>query len=206
MIIVPDVILELHSSVSAWLNQFRRKNNFNRRQIFEIQRSNHVGISFRMSRHIPSRIFTHFQALYLKAHQQKYIELQRKFAKNLPQSGNPRQSWILQPTQWIPDSSYWITIFASRTWILDSTLRGIPDPLSSIPDSQAQDSGFNEQHFGLHKQTFSRFSNKDSLALGEKTVTATWNFNFFGKKMVDFTSYRSYGFWGVKTVALFIGS
>ena len=159
-----------------------------------------------MSRHIPSRIFTHFQALYLKAHQQKYIELQRKFAKNLPQSGNPRQSWILKPTQWIPDSSYWITIFVSRTWILDSTLRGIPDPLSSIPDSQAQDSGFNEQHFGFHKQTFSRFSNKDSLALGEKTVTATWNFNFFGKKMVDFTSYRSYGFWGVKTVAVFIGS
>ena len=74
---------------------------------------------------------------------------------------------------WIPDSSYWITIFVSRTWILDSTSRGIPDPLRSIPDSQAQDSGFNEQNFGFHKQTFSGFSNKDSLALGEKTVTIT---------------------------------
>ena len=74
---------------------------------------------------------------------------------------------------WIPDSSYWITIFVSRTWILDSTLRGIPDPLRSIPDSQAQDSGFNEQNFGFPKQTFSGFSNMDSLALGEKTVTIT---------------------------------
>jgi len=131
-----------------------------------------------MSRHIPSRIFTHFQALkYIEykstKNVQKYIELQRKFAKNSPQSGNPRQSWILDPTPWIPDSSYWITIFVSRTWILDSTLRGIPDPLSSLPASQAQDSGFNDQNFGFHKQTFTGFSNKDSLALGEKTVTVT---------------------------------
>lgn len=36
--------------------------------IFQIQRSNHVGTSHTMSRHIPSGIFTHFQALNLKAH------------------------------------------------------------------------------------------------------------------------------------------
>ena len=133
-----------------------------------------MGISFRMSRHIPSRIFTHFQALYLKAHQQKYIELQTKFAKNSPQFRESKTVLASgSHTVWIPDSSYWITIFVRRTWILDSTLREIPDPLRSIPDSQAQDSGFNEQNFGVHKQTFSRFSNKDSLALGEKTVTVT---------------------------------
>ena len=77
-------------------------------------------------------------------------------------------------TVWIPDSSYWITIFVRRTWILDSTLRErFRRSPGDIPDSQAQDSGFNEQNFGVHKQTFSRFSNKDSLALGEKTVTVT---------------------------------
>ena len=83
---------------------------------------------------------------------------------------------------WIPDSSYWIRIFVRRTWILDSTLREIPDPLRSIPDSQAQNSGFNEQNFGFHKQTFSRFSNKDSLALGEKTVTLLETSTFLARK------------------------
>ena len=132
-----------------------------------------MGTSLRMSRHIPSRIFTHFQALYLKAHQQKYIELNKVCQKLAPIRESKTVLASGSHTVWIPDSSYWITIFVRRTWILDSTLREIPDPLRSIPDSQAQDSGFNEQNFGFHKQTFSRFSNKDSLALGEKTVTVT---------------------------------
>ena len=53
------------------------------------------------------------------------------------QAGNPRQSWILDSTQWIPDSrslsvglGFWIPI-----------VTGIPDSLSCIPDPKAQDSG-----------------------------------------------------------------
>ena len=34
--------------------------------------------------------------------------------------GNPRQSWILDPTQWIADSMYWIPVFVSGSWTLDS--------------------------------------------------------------------------------------
>ena len=34
--------------------------------------------------------------------------------------GNPRQSWILESTPRIPDIRYWIPVFVSGTWILDS--------------------------------------------------------------------------------------
>ena len=34
--------------------------------------------------------------------------------------GNQRQSWILESTPRIPDSRYWIPVFVSGTWILDS--------------------------------------------------------------------------------------
>ena len=50
--------------------------------------------------------------------------------------GNPRQSWVLDSTLWITDSRYWIPVFVSRTWILDSNLSGIPDSLRCIPDSK----------------------------------------------------------------------
>ena len=33
--------------------------------------------------------------------------------------GNPRQFWILESTQWILDSRYWIPVFVTETWILD---------------------------------------------------------------------------------------
>ena len=52
---------------------------------------------------------------------------------------NPRQSWILDSTPRIPDSSYWILVFVSGTRILDS--------LSCIPDFKAQDVGFHKQNF-----------------------------------------------------------
>ena len=40
--------------------------------------------------------------------------------------GNPTQSWILDSTPWIEDSGYWIAVFVSGTWTLDSSLSGIP--------------------------------------------------------------------------------
>ena len=35
------------------------------------------------------------------------------FLDTIPQKGNARQSWILHPMSWIPDSRYWITVFVS---------------------------------------------------------------------------------------------
>ena len=32
----------------------------------------------------------------------------------------PRHSWILDSTPWMPDCRYWIPVFVSGTWILDS--------------------------------------------------------------------------------------
>ena len=194
MIIVPDVILELlHSFVSAWLSQFRRKDNFNRRQNF-LRYSGQIMWAHRLECRDTSR--PEFLALSSAIFENSSTKVHRITKKVRQKLAPIRESKTVlgsgSHAVWIPDSSHWITIFVSRAWILDSTLRGIPDPLRSIPDSQAQG-------------TFSGFSNKDSHALGEKTVTVTWNFNFF-KKMVDFNSYRSYDFWGVNTVAVFIGS
>ena len=41
--------------------------------------------------------------------------------------GNPRQTWTLNSTSWILDSSYCISVFVSRTWI--SIVSGLPDSL-----------------------------------------------------------------------------
>ena len=46
--------------------------------------------------------------------------------------GNPTQSWIVDSTPWIPESRFFVI-----TWI--------PDTLSSIPDSKAQDYRFHKQ-------------------------------------------------------------
>ena len=48
-------------------------------------------------------------------------------------------------------------------WI--PTAGGIPDSLSCIPDSRAQD-------FGFHKQKFPRFRNSDSLTWGERVAAS----------------------------------
>ena len=55
---------------------------------------------------------------------------------------HPRQSWIL-------DSTFVciLCISVSRSWIPDYNRSGIPDSLSWIPDSKAQDCGFHEQNF-----------------------------------------------------------
>ena len=49
-----------------------------------------------------------------------------------------QESWILNSTQWIPDSRYWFS---------GPIISGILDSLSFIPDSKGQD-------FGHHKQNF----------------------------------------------------
>ena len=75
--------------------------------------------------------------------------------------------WILDSTPWIPDSNYWISIFANGNWIPDPKICGFPDSLSCIPDSKTQDSGSHEQIFpasGFHKQKFVAFRNPDSRA------------------------------------------
>ena len=43
-------------------------------------------------------------------------------AGNRPILGNPRQSWILDSTPWIPDYRYWIPVFVNETWILESNV------------------------------------------------------------------------------------
>ena len=39
-----------------------------------------------------------------------------------PMQGNSGLSWILDCTPWIPILRYWIPVFVSGTWILDSNL------------------------------------------------------------------------------------
>ena len=55
---------------------------------------------------------------------------------------NPRQSWIVDSTPWIPDSRYSIPAFVSGSWILIPIVRGIQGSLGCIPDSKALDSRF----------------------------------------------------------------
>ena len=57
---------------------------------------------------------------------------------------NPRQSWIVGSKPGIPDSTYWIPVFVSRTWIPDSyrfairiywVVFRVPKPRIPIPDT-----------------------------------------------------------------------
>ena len=56
--------------------------------------------------------------------------------------GKQWQSWIMDSVPWIPDSKYWILVFVSGT-----NISGIPDSLSFILDSKAQESGFHKHKF-----------------------------------------------------------
>ena len=57
--------------------------------------------------------------------------------------GNPIQSGILESTPWISDSSYWISdSFAVELGFQITIASEIPDSLYCIPDSKAQDPGF----------------------------------------------------------------
>ena len=61
---------------------------------------------------------------------------------------NPRGSWILDTTPWIPDSRHLIPIFflvELGFWI--PILSRIPNSLSCIPESKVQDSEFHKQNF-----------------------------------------------------------
>ena len=76
--------------------------------------------------------------------------------------GNPKQSWILDSTPWIPDSQVLdYGFFVSANWIPDPNRCWIPESLSCIPDSSAQDLGF-------HSKKLAGFRNPDSLTRGGK--------------------------------------
>ena len=72
-----------------------------------------------------------------------------------------RQSWIVDSIPWIPDFRYWIPDpLPVDLGVRIAIVSGIPDFLSSIPDSKAQGSLF-------HKQKFPGVRNADSLARGD---------------------------------------
>ena len=68
---------------------------------------------------------------------------------------NPRQSWILDSTPWIPDSRYFIPVFVSGTWILDS------NPLWNSGFLELY-SGFQSPGFRIPQVKFSRFPDSTS--------------------------------------------
>ena len=57
---------------------------------------------------------------------------------------DPRQSGILDSTLWIPDSGF--QVLDSSLCQRNLVVSGIPDSLSCIPDSKAQDSGFDKRN------------------------------------------------------------
>ena len=71
------------------------------------------------------------------------IMLYSPYLSIAPSKGNPRQSWILDSTPWIPDSIFSV----SRAWIPNLIVSGIPDFLRCIPGSTVRDSRFHEQKF-----------------------------------------------------------
>ena len=62
-----------------------------------------------------------------------------KVNKFHPMLGNPRQSWILDSTPWIADSSYWIPVFVSGSWFWIPILVGFRNPKPRISDSTSND-------------------------------------------------------------------
>ena len=63
--------------------------------------------------------------------------------------GNPRQSWILDSRPWISDSRYWIPTeyFVNGTYRFRIRIVSrIPDSLSCIPYSKAQDFEFRSKN------------------------------------------------------------
>ena len=84
--------------------------------------------------------------------------------KFLPMWGNPRQSWIVDSTGWIPDSRYSFPVFVSRTWILDSDRQCDSGFLELY-------SGFQFLDFGLHKQNFPGFRSPQAPYIGRKIAS-----------------------------------
>ena len=72
-----------------------------------------------------------------------------ELAYDRPMYGNPWKSWLLDSTQWIPDSQYRSLLVELGFRIL--IVSGILDCLSCFPDSKDQD-------FDFHKHKFPGFS------------------------------------------------
>ena len=65
-----------------------------------------------------------------------------------PMQENPREFWILDSLPWSPDSRNLTLVFVSGTIrFCMLIISGIPDSLSCILDSKAQDSEFCQQNF-----------------------------------------------------------
>ena len=65
--------------------------------------------------------FTNLKALFSVVSTDFPFFPRQKFRKNR-EKVYPKQSYILDSTPWILDSRYWIPVFVSGTWILDSNL------------------------------------------------------------------------------------
>ena len=70
--------------------------------------------------------------------------------------GNPRQSWILDSAPWIPVARF--QSLSVELGLCIAIVSEIPDSLSCIPGSKAQD-------FTFHKQKFPGFPNLDSITV-----------------------------------------
>ena len=88
---------------------------------------------------------------------------------------NPRQLLILNTTLWISDSLA-VQLHGFQIRIVS----GIPDSLSWITDSKAQDSGF-------HRQKFPGFRNADYLKCCEPEIRLCSQVNFLKGNRVCFT-------------------
>ena len=76
-------------------------------------------------------------------HQSKALKININDFLYRPLYGDPRQLWILDSTQWISYSRYWIPDSLSvELGVWNPIVNGIPDSLSFLPDSKAQDSWF----------------------------------------------------------------
>ena len=78
-----------------------------------------------------------------------------------PMEGNPRQSWILDSTPWVPNSRYWIPFFLVELGLWFPMVSGILDSLSCVPNPKGQDFGFHIKitvDSKFHLQIFPGFS------------------------------------------------
>ena len=98
----------------------------------------------------------------------RLLSLTRTFS---PMLENPRQSWILDLTPWIPDSRYWISDYLSVKLgfrIPNSefqSLMGFRIFLSRIPDSTSKISEIQESGSPLHGRYFNMIVKTESITV-----------------------------------------